>query len=242
MSPAAAETIDPRHENRAQRRKARTEKAILESAEKLFLERGFHGVTIDEIADSADVAVGSIYGHFDSKEGLYIALLERALGVEERHMAAAFDPTLPPIQQLFRAGEAYLRFYFEHPGYFRILVFPYLDARPPDRIPVAAQRLAEKAETQVARLAEIIESCARSGIIRAFDPYLAAKFMWGAWNGVISLNLRADRLRLSDEELESVISEGMRMLGEGLAATELRDESGGVPDIFSSLASGPEQT
>lgn len=242
MSPAAAETMDPRRENRAQRRKARTEKAILESAEKLFLERGFHGVTVDEIADSADVAVGSIYGHFDSKEGLYIALLERALEVEESHMAAAFDPSLSPIQQLFRAGEAYLRFYFEHPGYFRILVFPYLDARPPERIPIAAQRLAEKAEAQVARLAEIIEACARSGIIRAFDPYLAAKFMWGAWNGVISLNLRADRLRLSDEELQSVISEGMRMLGEGLAAMQLRDETGGVPDIFSSLASGRERT
>ena len=175
--------------------------AILEAAEQLFLERGFHGVTVDEIADAADVAVGSIYGHFESKEGLYIALLERALEVEEAAMAEAFDPDMSPIQQLFRAGEAYLRFYFENPAYFRVLVFPHFDARPPEEIPEAAQRLAAKAETQVDRLADAIDACSRSGIIRTFDSYRAAKFMWGSWNGVISLNLRADRLRLSDDEL-----------------------------------------
>lgn len=224
----ARSDVLPPAPDRSQRRKARTEQAILQAAEDLFLERGFHGVTIDQIAAEADVAVGSIYLHFSSKEGLYLALLERALEVEEGHIAAAFDPDVAPLQQLFRAGRAYLRFYLENPGYFRILVFPHLDARPPDQLPEAAQQLAAKAELQVTRLAEIIGACVADGIIRTFDPYRAAKFMWGAWNGVISLNLRADRLRLSDEELDLVIEEGMRMLAEGLASMKLRDDDGGL--------------
>ena len=225
---------------RSARRKARTEQAILAASEQLFLERGFHGVTVDQIAEAADVAIGSIYLHFDNKEGLYLALLERALEVEETHMAAAFDPRLLPVEQLFRAGHAYLRFYLENPGYFRMLVFPHLDGRPPARAHPAAQRLATKAEAQVTRLADVIEACVQDGIIRPFDAYRVAKFMWGAWNGVIALNLRADRLRLSDDELERVIQEGSRMIAEGLAAMPLRDADGGLPPaLFDVPLGGP---
>ena len=39
------------------------------------LERGFHVATVEEIAEAADVSVGSIYVHFKSKEGLYLAEL-----------------------------------------------------------------------------------------------------------------------------------------------------------------------
>ncbi len=214
--------------SRSERRKMRTERAILDAAEDLFLGRGFHGVTVEQVAEAADVAVGSIYVHFDSKEGLYLALLERAYEVEERHMSAAFDESRSPIQQMFAAGDAYLRFYLEHPGYFRILAFPHFDARRADDHPEAAQRLAQKAEEQVRRLAGLIGACMAAGIIRRFDPYRVAKFMWGAWNGVIALNLRPDRLRLTDTELRMVIDEGRRMLAEGLAAMEVRRADGAL--------------
>src|SRR5712664_125603 len=71
---------------RSDRRKARTVQSIFDAAEGKFLEHGFHGTTVEEIAQAADVSVGSIYVHFQSKEGLYLALLERALEVEERYM------------------------------------------------------------------------------------------------------------------------------------------------------------
>ena len=65
--------------SRSERRKARTTAAILDAAERHFLERGFQSAKVDEIAEEADVAVGSVYNHFGSKDGLYGALLERAL-------------------------------------------------------------------------------------------------------------------------------------------------------------------
>ena len=193
---------------RGERRKARTVAAILDSAERRFLQYGFHGTTVEEIAEAADVSVGSIYVHFQSKEGLYLALVERALEVEERYMDEAFRPTLSLGQQLFAAGWAYLRFYLDHPGYFRILAFPHVDSRPEESLPFAAQRLAERAEAQVRRVAGIIELGVRTGAARPVDPYRAAKFMWGAWTGVIALNLRPDRLRLDDRELKAVLEEG----------------------------------
>ncbi len=132
-------------------------------------------------------------------------------------MEEAFKPTLALGQQLFAAGWAYLRFYLDHPGYFRILAFPHVDARPEDELSFAAQRLAERAEGGVRRVASIIELGVKTGAARPVDPYRAAKFMWGAWTGVIALNLRPDRLRLDDEELEAVLEEGRRIVAEGIA-------------------------
>jgi len=220
---------------RSERRKARTVQAILEAAERKFLDHGFHNTTVEEISEAADVSVGSIYVHFESKEGLYLALLERALQVEERYMADAFRPTLSLGQQLFAAGDAYLRFYLDHPGYFRILAFPHIDARREDELPSAAQRLAERAEDQIHRVAAIIELAVKTGAARPVDPYRAAKFMWGAWSGVIALNLRPDRLRLGDEELKAVLEQGQRMLAEGIAAMALRNPDGSLRAEFDAI-------
>jgi AcrR family transcriptional regulator len=221
--------------SRSDRRKARTVAAILAAAERRFLEHGFHGSTVEEIASEADVSVGSIYVHFKSKEGLYLALLERALEVEERYMDEAFKPTMSLGQQLFAAGWAYLRFYLENPGYFRILVFPHIDARPEDSLPFAAQRLAERAEAQVQRVARIIELGVKTGAARPVDPYRAAKFMWGAWSGVIALNLRPDRLRLDDDELQAVLEQGRLLIAEGIASMALRDADGNLRPEFDGI-------
>src|SRR5918996_3809243 len=112
---------------RPDRRRARTEAAILEAAEEVFRRDGFHGATIERIAEAADVSVGTIYFHFGSKEALYLALVERALDVNERYLAEAYDPELSPIEQVLAAGDAYMRFHLDHPGYFRMIALRGLD-------------------------------------------------------------------------------------------------------------------
>jgi len=140
--------------------------------------------------------------------------------VEERYLAAAFDEARTPAEQLVAAGDAYLRFYVEHPGYFRILAFPYFDMKPNPKLDPVAKRVAQLAEAQIARLAQAIGRAVESGTVREVDPTRAAKFMWGAWVGVISLNLRPDRLRIKDDELASVLAEGRAMISFGLSAVQ----------------------
>jgi TetR/AcrR family transcriptional regulator len=206
--------------SRSDRRKAATAAAIMKAAERHFLDKGFHATKIEDVATDADVATGSIYVHFGSKEGLYLALIERALHVEEGYLASAFDGAKTPGEQLIAAGEAYLRFYVEHPGYFRMLAFPYFDTRPKAKADPLAARVAQLAEAQVSRLAQAIGDAVEAGQIRQVDPWRAAKFMWGAWVGVISLNLRPDRLRIKDDELASVLEEGRAMIRFVLSAVQ----------------------
>jgi TetR/AcrR family transcriptional regulator len=201
---------------RNERRKERTAKAILGAAEREFTAHGFHDTRIDDIAARADVAVGSVYVHFGSKEGLYLALLERAFEVEQTYMATALEAGAEPLERLLAAGDAYLRFYRDHPDYFRILVFPHTDIPPDTDLPEPFQRLAARAERQIERFAGLIDQAVKSGSARRVNPYRAAKFLWGAWSGVIALNLRPDRLRVDDAELEAVLAEGRSMLIEGV--------------------------
>jgi len=59
-----------------QERQARVD-LILDSAEKLFEEKGYNDTSINEIAEPADFSRTSIYQYFKSKEEIYLALLDR---------------------------------------------------------------------------------------------------------------------------------------------------------------------
>lgn len=56
---------------RRERKKAETRRALSGAAERLFLERGFDGVTVAEVAEEADTAVTTLFNHFpDGKDAL----------------------------------------------------------------------------------------------------------------------------------------------------------------------------
>jgi TetR/AcrR family transcriptional regulator len=64
---------------RREREKARQRQDMLEAALNLFSEKGYHNVTMHEIAEKAEFAIGTIYKFFKNKEDLYKALiLEKA--------------------------------------------------------------------------------------------------------------------------------------------------------------------
>ena len=57
-------------------RKARTREELLVAARAVFIRRGFHGATLDEIAEEAGYTKGAVYSNFAGKDDLYLALLD----------------------------------------------------------------------------------------------------------------------------------------------------------------------
>ncbi len=68
---------DKTHEtaSRWEQRKERTHRRLLEEAGRLFITKGFDAVTVEEIAGAADVAKGTFFNYFESKEKLLGELL-----------------------------------------------------------------------------------------------------------------------------------------------------------------------
>ncbi len=84
-----------------------TRKALIEAAARLFAEREYDTVTVDEIAALAEVAKGTVYNYFTSKEEMAAALandlFRQGLSVVDELLAAGQTP-LDILHTLFIAG------------------------------------------------------------------------------------------------------------------------------------------
>ncbi|MDJ0850036.1 MAG: TetR/AcrR family transcriptional regulator [Myxococcota bacterium] len=73
-SPGEARAARPRRKGEI------TRERILDAAEEIFAERGFDGTTLRDVAARVGLRNPSLYNHFDSKDDLYAAVLERGVG------------------------------------------------------------------------------------------------------------------------------------------------------------------
>src|SRR5690349_23386483 len=73
--------------------------SIMDAAVQCFVERGFHGTAIPQIAEKANIAAGTIYHYFDSKEVLVNELYRQWKGAISKHVFAAFPATATTREQ-----------------------------------------------------------------------------------------------------------------------------------------------
>ena len=139
--------------SRQDRRKLRTAAAILNAAERLFLERGYQATTVEQLAEQADVALGSLYGHFGGKEGVYAALIDRALELDRRYCDEGWASGSNAVERLVGLSEGYLRFARDNPGHFRVFRFPPAGGPSDGPAAASAQRVAERVASEVDRMA-----------------------------------------------------------------------------------------
>ena len=81
--------------------------AILDAAERVFLEKGVAHATMANIADSANVSRGAVYGHYKDKMEVCVAVCQRAMD-ESRQITEAV-PGETPMAALRRVGIVYLQ-------------------------------------------------------------------------------------------------------------------------------------
>lgn len=84
-----------------------TRSAILKAALEVFVERGFHGTTVPQIANRAGVAAGTMYRHFQSKEELVNVLYREA---KTRFMSSVAGGELPGGTKLPQGATARQQF------------------------------------------------------------------------------------------------------------------------------------
>jgi AcrR family transcriptional regulator len=78
-------TQERKRATRAEKREANRAR-ILRAARTVFGAKGYTGATIEEIADEAGLSNGAIYYNFDSKEALFLALLDERLDERLEHV------------------------------------------------------------------------------------------------------------------------------------------------------------
>ena len=76
-----------------QQRSEETRARIVESAIKLFSNRGYNAASVDDICEEAGISKGAFYHHFESKQALFLALLDGWLQAIDNAVEASKDKT-----------------------------------------------------------------------------------------------------------------------------------------------------
>jgi AcrR family transcriptional regulator len=92
---------------RRQREKALRRETILRAAETLFAQKGYRKTRIEEVADAAEVSVGTVYGYFKNKESLLINVLDDIGAYIRKFAARAFGEADSTLDGIERAGMAF---------------------------------------------------------------------------------------------------------------------------------------
>jgi AcrR family transcriptional regulator len=184
---------------RVERKNRATVEAIVEAAEHLLAERGVAAVTLEAVADRADVAVQTIYNRVGGRPAVLRAVAESALAANHRYLDAAHATPGGPLERIEAVAEAYVRFALERPDQYRLLAFPPADAPAPERV-------VELVQEQNGKLARLVAEARDAGLIRPdLDPDEMATVLWRVWDGVLGLMFRPDALRPSDDQLRSIL-------------------------------------
>ena len=93
---------------------------ILEAAEKIFARKGFY-TPIEEIAKKAQLAKGTIYLYFDSKEDLFFSVTERKLDILLNKIEEELKKSNLPSQRIRKVIGVHLKFLEENGDFFKIM-------------------------------------------------------------------------------------------------------------------------
>ncbi|WP_165423364.1 TetR/AcrR family transcriptional regulator [Ktedonosporobacter rubrisoli] len=75
-----------------ERNAARTQEALLDTAEEVFAQSGFEGARLDVIAKRSGYNIALLYRYFENKEGIYRAVIERLRAQESVSLGQAIEP------------------------------------------------------------------------------------------------------------------------------------------------------
>ncbi len=167
-----------------QQRSEETRSRILESAIKLFSKCGYNKASVDDICAEARISKGAFYHHFESKQALFLALLDGWLQIIDNAIEASKEKTAP--ETFMQMTEA----------------FPYLFETANDRLPLIlefwlqASRDKKVWEASIAPyrryhkyFTSLIKKGVEEGSFVAVDPELASRMIVATAMGLLLQSL-----------------------------------------------------
>lgn len=169
--------------------------AIFEAALALFVERGFYGTTVPDVAKRAKVAAGTIYHYFSSKEALVNAVFRRWKQALAQEVYTKFPAMAGPEEQFSTMWVTMARWALEHPTAFAFLEFHHHQSYLDDESRALEMSLKTFA-------AGVVRAAQDAGVFKQMDTMLLMELMFGAFVGMMRATYEG-RVDLTEEALEA---------------------------------------
>ena len=143
---------------------------ILDGARKVFMDLGFDGASMGEIARAAQVSKGTLYVYFADKCALFEAILEQE-ALQHGQVVFSFDPARDAETTLKEFGRAYIHLLCRPGGGSAIRTVMAIAERMPD---VGRRYYARVLDKSINRLSSYLKAQVASGHLEITDCDLAA--------------------------------------------------------------------
>ena len=210
---------------RREREKEARKRQILTAARRLLFKKGIQSTSINQIARTAELGVGTIYFYYQSKEEIFYSLQEEGLDILFREINAIGRANTTPGDKLRQTGLAYLRFSSEQKDYFDII--NYFLATPSV---ILGSELKQQIDRKGSHILELIAGFIRTGIsdgiFRPVDEKKYAVMFWGTLHGLTQFKKLEDTV-LEGDDHGQIFDYAVEQLIGGLKRT---DEPGPRPE------------
>jgi len=177
---------------------------IMKAAANLFSQKTYHDVTMDQIAEEVGIAKGTIYLYFESKENLYLGILEHTHETIESILVKEIEKNDPAPQKLKKVLTLIFQFYFQNRDVLRILT------RDETRLIREHFDFTERWRHRRIKLyRKILEKGIKEGSFRPANTELMALIIFGLVGSVMSYYPKDMTAGEIAEEVFSMISEGI---------------------------------
>jgi AcrR family transcriptional regulator len=188
---------------------------FLDTALRLFEEQGFDNVAVQHITEAMEVAKGTFYHYFESKEALLAELTERE--VHHMHVVAELAAGAIKRPAIDRLRDALGTFQSWEPDNLEILI-PYLRLLFRDENAIWRERVTgTMLDTMLPMLTDLMSEGMRQGVFAIDDPETSAEVTIAIWHGMYE---KVNRPLVELGEHPELLPEVMRRLRAVEAAVE----------------------
>jgi AcrR family transcriptional regulator len=180
--------IKARSLERRERRREELRRHILEAATQVFVDHGYDGFSMYQVAEAIGYSTPTIYLHFKDREDLLFMVVWQGYLKMSEHLEVALHGTVDPLEKVKGVLRAYLHYAIEYPAHYRA----HFMATPDWLTRLAAQARAREAEggsTPRALFTEAARAAITAGKIRAQDERETVDMLWTLAHGLASLHL-----------------------------------------------------
>ncbi len=194
--------------DRRQSRSNVTRTLLLDAAQEMIADRGYHGAAMDDIVEAADRSKGAAYFHFPSKSDIFEAVLHRLADRLERKVESAISSKRTALERLDAALMTVLSTFAKHRRMARVALVELPGARTPlqDTIFDMRRRFARLIESQ-------LDAAIAEGAIEPVNSRLVSQAWFGAIAEVVTEWLRIGDKRTLRAEMPELRATLMRSVG-----------------------------
>ncbi|PAV26527.1 TetR family transcriptional regulator [Tamilnaduibacter salinus] len=209
------------HQKRREQEKQDRRDAILDAAEVVFCQQGYHRTSMDDIARGAMVSRALLYVYFTDKAAIQRGIMLRAAERLRERFREALDSRKTGLEQIGAMGQSYYHFYLEEPNYFAALTEATTAMQEAGEDEADTMVCSEQATMHM--MVEALENGLKDGTLsreRVSDPFQTALYLRGALHGVIMMVQQemGESGPLAEHSGDALIAHTMAMLTHSLKA------------------------